>query len=90
MVIRLLKSFLIGLLVILIIFIMWMILPRIWSSLNPEKPPVGYYFTPVTYAAIWLGIDKLADLEPAVPIILRKSKTLNIKILTGNPFSNIS
>ena len=80
---RILKSFLIGLLVILSIFILWMIFPRIWSSLNPDKAPVGYYFTPPLYAAIWLGIEKLADLEPAVPENIEEIRDIEYKNING-------
>lgn len=83
MVIRLLKSFFIGLFVILSLFALWMILPRIWSSLNPDKTPVGYWFTPPAYAAIWLGIDKLADLEPAVPENIEEIRDIEYKNING-------
>ncbi len=83
MVIRLLKYFLIGLLLILSILIGWIIFPRIWSSLNPTKPPMGYYSTPVAYAAIWLGIDKLAELEPAVPGNIEEIRDIEYKNIDG-------
>jgi len=60
-----------------------MIFPRIWSSLNPDKAPVGYYFTPPLYAAIWLGIEKLADLEPAVPENIEEIRDIEYKNING-------
>lgn len=83
MILRILKSFLFGLLAIILIFILWMIFPRIWSSLNPDKPPMGYYITPPAYAAIWLGIEKLADLEPVVPANIEEIKDIEYKNING-------
>ncbi len=83
MTLRILKSFLFGLLAILSLFILWMIFPRIWSSLYPDKAPVGYYFTPPLYASIWLGIEKLADLEPAVPEDIEEIKDIEYKNING-------
>ena len=83
MILRILKLFLFGLLAIFIIFILWMIFPRLWSSLNPDKPPMGYYFTPPAYASILLGIEKLADLEPAVPENIEEIKDIEYKNING-------
>ena len=60
-----------------------MIFPRTWSSLNPDKPPMGYYFTPPLYAAIWLGIEKLADLEPEIPENIEEIKDIEYKNING-------
>jgi len=60
-----------------------MVFPRVWSSLNPTKPPMGYYLTPVAYAAIWLGIEKLAELEPAVPANIEEIKDIEYKNING-------
>ena len=83
MALRILKSFLLGLLAVIIIFFFWMVFPRVWSSLNPTKPPMGYYLTPVAYAAIWLGIEKLAELEPAVPANIEEIKDIEYKNING-------
>jgi len=80
---RILKSILLGFLIILFIFILWIISPRLWSSLNPAKPPVGYFFTPPLYAAIWLGIDKLADLEPVAPENIEEIRDIEYKNING-------
>ena len=83
MALRILKSFLLGLLAVIIIFFFWMVFPRVWSSLNPTKPPMGDYLTPVAYAAIWLGIEKLAELEPAVPANIEEIKDIEYKNING-------
>jgi len=83
MIARIIRSILISLLVIFMIFILWMIFPRIWSSINPDKPPMGYYFTPPLYAALWLKIEKLADLEPAVPENIEEIKDIEYKNVNG-------
>src|SRR5690606_14170710 len=59
------------------------IFPQIWSSLNPDKAPVGYYFTPPLYASIWLGFEKLADLEPAVPQDIEEIRDIEYKTING-------
>ena len=83
MVLRILKSILVGFLIIVLIFILWMVTPRIYSSLNPDKPPLGYYFTVPAYAAVWLGIEKLADLEPEIPEDIEEIKDKEYKNVNG-------
>jgi len=64
---RLLKPSLFALLGILVICILWVITPRIWSALNPSKPPAGYYIMAPAYLALWTGLEKLIDTEPDLP-----------------------
>jgi acetyl esterase/lipase len=80
---RILKRILYGLLTFLILCILWVILPRTWSALNPKKPPVGYYFTPPAYLALWTGVEKLVDLTPAIPQDIEEIKDIEYKNING-------
>ncbi|OFY64181.1 MAG: hypothetical protein A2Y71_00785 [Bacteroidetes bacterium RBG_13_42_15] len=60
------KYLLTGLLIVLIICILAVVTPRIWSALNPEKPPVGYHFMAPAYAALWIGPACAEDIRNAV------------------------
>jgi acetyl esterase/lipase len=60
-----------------------MITPRIWSALNPGKPPVGYHFLTPTYAAIKLGLEKMIDRRPMVPSDIEAIKNIEYKNING-------
>ena len=78
-----LKRFLYGLLIIMILFMLWVAFPRIWSALNPDNPPVGYYFTAPAYIAIITGLEKLADLNPEIPQDIEEIKNIEYKNIDG-------
>lgn len=80
---RFLRTFLKGIITIIILAIFWIIFPRLWSSLNPGKPPLGYHFTVPAYVAVWLGIEKLADLEPEIPEDIEEIKNIEYKNING-------
>jgi len=80
---RIIKFFLTSILLIMIVLGLWVITPRIWSSLNPGKPPLGYYFTPMAYLALWLGLEKQADLEPDIPPDIEEIKNIEYKNIDG-------
>jgi len=80
---RILKYFLYGLLLIIILCILWIVSPRIWSALNPGKPPVGYHFTAPAYLALWLGLENLVYLTPEIPQDIEEIKDIEYKNICG-------
>jgi hypothetical protein len=70
-----------GLLIVLIISILAVVTPRIWSALNPKKPPVGYHFMTPAYVALWIGLEKLVNIAPQVPRDIEETDSLS---LTGS------
>lgn len=78
-----LKSIRTGFLWLLVIIVSLMITPRIWSALNPGKPPVGYHFLTPTYVAIKLGLEKMIDRRPMVPSDIEAIKNIEYKNING-------
>jgi len=60
-----------------------LVMPRVISSLRPEKPPIGYHFMPAAFISLWLGIEELADLVPAVPGDIEEIKGIEYKNIDG-------
>ena len=63
--------------------VIWVIFPRLWSGLNPEKPPYGYHFMAPAYLALWTGLEHLADLEPDIPEDIEEIKNIEYKNVNG-------
>jgi acetyl esterase/lipase len=80
---NILKTILFGLLTIIVFCILWLVLPRTWSALTPGKPPVGYFWIVPTYVAVWAGIEKQVNLEPAVPGDIEEVKNIEYKNISG-------
>jgi len=80
---RIVRSGLLALAAVIVVFVLWMSLPRLWSSLSPGKPPAGYFFTPATYAAVWLGVEKLMDLGPEIPENIEEFRDIEYKNING-------
>ncbi len=78
-----LKLLLKVILVILTISIMAVVTPRSWSSLNPDKPPVGYHFMAPAYVALWVGLEKLVNTTPQVPGDIEEIKNIEYKNIGG-------
>jgi acetyl esterase/lipase len=78
-----LKCVLIGLLILLSISCLLMVTPRLWSDLNPEKAPVGYYFEVPAYLAIGLGLEKMIDKTPEIPKDIEEIKNVEYKNIDG-------
>ena len=72
-----------GLIWIIVILASLMITPRIWSALNPDKPPVGYHFLTPTYIAIKTGLEKMIDRRPPVPADILEIKNIEYKNING-------
>ena len=80
---KILKTFLYGLLTIIVICVLWLVLPRTWSALNPDKPPVGYFWKVPTYVALWAGLEKMVNLEPEIPHYIEEIKNIEYKNING-------
>jgi len=80
---RILKRILYGLLIIFFICILWVIIPRTWSALNPGKPPVGYFLTGPAYLAILAGLEDLVNLAPEIPQDIEEIKNIEYKNIDG-------
>ena len=76
---RILKTFL----VIFLLFCILMVTPRIWSALNPSKPPIGYIFEPLDYLALGVGLEKLVNTTPAIPADIEEIKNIEYKNING-------
>jgi acetyl esterase/lipase len=80
---KILKRLLYGLLIIFIISCLLLVTPRLWSALNPEKPPVGYHFLAPSYLAIWLGLENLINKTPDIPKDIEEIKNIEYKNING-------
>ena len=80
---RILKRFLLGLLVLLLLGFLLVVTPRVWSALNPDKPPVGYHFMLPGYIALGLGLEKVIDTNPPVPADIEVIKDIEYKNING-------
>ena len=76
---RILKTFL----VIFLLFCILMVTPRIWSAMNPSKPPVGYIFELLDYLALGVGLEKLVNTTPAIPADIEEIKNIEYKNING-------
>ena len=68
-----------GILILLLTFVLLMFIPRIWSSMNPKKAPMGYYFPTPTIAAVYTGLESLIDKTPGVPENVEAIKNIEYK-----------
>lgn len=81
--IKLLKYFLFGLLTIFILCCLLMVTPRLWSAVNPDKPPLGYHFVTPAYLAIGLGLEDLINRTPEIPAGIKEIKNVEYKNING-------
>ncbi len=72
-----------GFLLILTSFIVLMLTPRTIGFLFPEKAPIGYHFELLHYLAIGVGLEKLVELEPAIPAEIEEIKDIEYKKVGG-------
>lgn len=70
-------------LIALALFIILMLLPRTVGLLFPKKAPVGYHFETLDYLAIGVGLEKLIDVEPEVPVTIEPFKDIEYKKVNG-------
>jgi acetyl esterase/lipase len=77
------KRILFGLLTLFIILFLLMIIPRVWSALYPEKPPVGYHIVVADYLAVLTGLEHLINKTPDVPSDIEEIKNIEYKNIEG-------
>jgi len=77
------KRLLSGFLWVLVILCSLMVTPRIWSALNPDKPPVGYHFLAATYLAVGVGLEQMINKIPDVPADIQEFKNIEYKNING-------
>ena len=80
---KIVKRILKRLLVVLVAFCSLMVTPRLWSVLNPEKPPVGYHFLALDYLAFMVGLEDLINKTPAIPSEIEELKNIEYKNIHG-------
>jgi acetyl esterase/lipase len=80
---KIFKPILKGLLLAFLLFFLLMVTPQTLGFLFPEKPPVGYHFETLTYLAAGIGLEKLAELEPEIPITIEELKDVEYKNVNG-------
>lgn len=80
---KVLRCFLKGLLILLIVIIIAVFTPPIWSAMNSDKPPVGYHFMAPAYVALWVGLEKLVNTVPEVPDNIVGFKDIEYKNING-------
>ena len=76
---KFLKKVLYGFLILLLTLVFLMFIPRIWSSLNPQKAPVGYYFIGPTMVALYTGLETIINKTPPVPDNVEAIKNIEYK-----------
>ena len=80
---RILKSIFKGILALILVAAIILSIPRLWSAITPNKPPMGYYFETPTYLALYAGLEKMIDKEPAVPSSVQELKDIEYKNIDG-------
>jgi acetyl esterase/lipase len=78
-----LKRILSGLLILVILAGILLVTPRVWSALNPEKPPLGYFYLMPGYLAAGLGLDRMINMNPEVPSDVEQFKDIEYKTING-------
>ncbi len=83
MIVRILKTIFYGFLLLLLTCVMLMFVPRAWSKLNPQKPPMGYYFYAPTILAVYSGLESLINKTPEVPENVEAFKNIEYKSINS-------
>ncbi len=78
-----LKRILKGLVVIFLVFCLLMFTPRVVGFLFPEKPPMGYHFELLDYLAVGVGLERLVDTQPEIPVNIEEIKDVEYKLVGG-------
>jgi acetyl esterase/lipase len=60
-----------------------MLLPRLWSVIFPEKPPVGYHYQTLDILAIISGLEHLINKYPETPPNIAEFKNIEYKNIDG-------
>ena len=67
-------------------FVFIMLLPRLWSVIFPEKPPVGYHYQTLDILAIISGLEHLINKYPETPPNIAEFKNIEYKNIDGKSF----
>jgi acetyl esterase/lipase len=80
---NILKRILLGLLIAILFSGLVMITPRVWSTLNPDNPPVGYHFLALDYLAVTVGLEDMINRTPAIPVDIEEIRNIEYKNING-------
>ena len=80
---KIIKRTLLGLLFVILVGCVLMVIPRTWSALNPNKPPMGYHFVVPIYVAFGVGLEKLINTAPEIPESIEEFKNIEYKSING-------
>lgn len=80
---KLIKRILKYLLFLVLSFVFIMLLPRLWSVIFPEKPPVGYHYQTLDILAIISGLEHLINKYPETPPNIAEFKNIEYKNIDG-------
>jgi acetyl esterase/lipase len=72
-----------GLFILIVSVFILLMIPKTWSALNPDKPPMGYYFYAPTVFAIFSGLEKIVTMTPLVPDGVEEIKNIEYKNVNG-------
>jgi acetyl esterase/lipase len=82
---KILKRVLYGFLICLAVISLFMLIPRGYGALYPEKPPIGYHFLWTSYLAIAVGLEDIINTKPDIPEDLLVIKDIEYKNIDGTP-----
>lgn len=68
---------------VILVFVLAMLTPRIWSALNPRKPPVGYFYKLPTVIAVYSGLETLINRTPPMPEGVDEFRNIEYKSING-------
>lgn len=71
------------LIIVIVLFIILMVSPRLYSGLFPEKMPVGYHFVALDYLAVAVGLESIVDTAPSIPDNIEEIKNIEYKNVNG-------
>jgi len=77
------KRFFSGLAGLILLFVIAMLIPRLWSAMNPGKPPVGYFYRLPTIIAVYSGLESLISRTPPMPEGVDEFRNIEYKNING-------
>lgn len=80
---RIFKIVLSTLILVVLIFVLLMVTPRMMSVFLPGKPPLGYHFENLHYLAVGVGLEKIVERNDEVPDIVEEIKNIEYKNING-------
>jgi len=80
---KIMKRIFNGIVIFLLVCGLLISIPRIWSVLNPQKPPLGYYYLPIGYLALGLGLENMINENPEIPLDIEEIKNIEYKNVNG-------